>query len=213
MFGRHFIRPKKEGPMHTVTLLVALTTVVVAPDGRCGRGGGRGHGRCHGGGCYSGGCGYGGGGCGYGGYGGGGCGVGGCGVRGYGFGGHCGGVYSGDYGKPVGETDKKTEQKKEKKSGEGDEDKTALLLPAQIVVTLPADARLTFDDEATQSVGTKRFFTSPPLPRENTYSYTLKAEFVRDGKTVSVTKTASVTPGKETLVSFDDTPARSVASK
>jgi uncharacterized protein (TIGR03000 family) len=107
---------------------------------------------------------------------------------------------------------KKDGMDKEKKDGSGS-GSSSLQLPAQIVVTLPADARLTIDDGATQSVGTTRVFRSPPLPQDHPYSYTLKAEFVRDGKTVSVTKTAAVSAGKETLVSFDDISQRSVASK
>jgi len=108
--------------------------------------------------------------------------------------------------------EKKDGMDKEKKDGSGS-GTSSLQLPAQIVVTLPADARLTIDDGATQSVGTTRVFRSPPLPQDHSYSYTLKAEFVRDGKTVSVTKTAAVSPGKDTLVSFDEIPQRSVASK
>jgi uncharacterized protein (TIGR03000 family) len=106
------------------------------------------------------------------------------------------------------------ERKKEMEKKDGSSGGTSSLrLPAQIVVTLPADARLTIDDGVTQSVGTRRLFTSPPLAPDRSYSYTLKAEFVRDGKTVSVTKKAAVTPGGETLVSFDDVPQRSVASR
>jgi uncharacterized protein (TIGR03000 family) len=105
---------------------------------------------------------------------------------------------------------KKEMEKKDGGSGSGT---SSLRLPAQIVVTLPADARLTIDDGVTQSVGTRRLFTSPPLALDRSYSYTLKAEFVRDGKTVSVTKKAAVTPGAETQVSFDDVPQRSVASR
>jgi uncharacterized protein (TIGR03000 family) len=78
-------------------------------------------------------------------------------------------------------------------------------------VTLPADATLTVDGEGTQSLGATRNFVSPPLARDRSYSYTLKAQFVRDGKTVSVTKKATVVPGEETQVTFDD--VQSVARK
>jgi uncharacterized protein (TIGR03000 family) len=84
---------------------------------------------------------------------------------------------------------------------------------ARIVVTLPADARLTVDDQATTSVGTRRVFYSTPLPADGSYSYTFKAEFVQDGKRVSVTKKVPLSPGKEIPVSFGDRSELSVAGR
>jgi hypothetical protein len=44
---------------------------------------------------------------------------------------------------------------------------------------------------------------TPPLAEGNRYAYTLKAEFVREGKTVSVQKKIWVQPGQETNVSLN----------
>jgi uncharacterized protein (TIGR03000 family) len=104
--------------------------------------------------------------------------------------------------------------RKGKKSKKGGSDEEASLESrARLVVTLPADATLTIADQAMQSDGSRRVFVSPPLKPDRSYSYTLKAEFVREGKTVSVTKKAGVSAGKETLVSFDDSPQTDVASR
>jgi uncharacterized protein (TIGR03000 family) len=106
---------------------------------------------------------------------------------------------------------KMMDAKKKKKKGGGDDDASLPRAPVQVVVNLPADARLSIDNEATRATGTKRLFTSPPIVEGRSYSYTFKMELVRDGKTVSVTKEVTVSAGKETTVSFDD--PRSVASR
>jgi len=216
--------------MYTVGLILALTAGTDAPD--FGRGGCCSHGY--------GGCSYGYGGCSYG-YGG--CysyGYAGCYSYGY-VGCYSYGGYSAEYTKDASETDeefdfcknqapgktpseyadfrgkwlkmthpdrKKMMGKGKKGGGEGE-----ISTRARLVVTLPADAKLTVDESGTQADGTRREFISPTLTPNRSYSYTLKAEFVRGGKTVTVTKKATVTAGKETLVSFDDAPDRTVASK
>jgi len=75
--------------------------------------------------------------------------------------------------------------------------------PAVMRVTLPADARLTIDGYATQSSSTERVFVSPPLAAEKSFHYTLKAEFIRAGKTIIFEQDATVRAGRETLVSLD----------
>ena len=82
--------------------------------------------------------------------------------------------------------------------------------PATIRVTLPADARLTVDGHPTQSTSAERLFLSPPLEPGQDYRYTLKAEFVREGKTLTVRQDVIVRPGRETAVSLD-VPAGAVA--
>ncbi len=76
--------------------------------------------------------------------------------------------------------------------------------PATIVVTLPADAKLTIDGAATSSTSARRTFVSPTLPAGQEFGYTLQAEIVRDGKTVKVTKQVTVRAGEETTVSFEE---------
>jgi uncharacterized protein (TIGR03000 family) len=102
---------------------------------------------------------------------------------------------------------------KGKDKGKGPDEESSLSRPAQIVVSLPADARLTFDGQGTGSAGAQRTFLSPPLSPDSSYWYTVKAEFVREGKTVSIARRVAVAAGKETRVSFDEAPATSVASR
>jgi len=169
--------------MYGVVLLAALAGTAELPD--CHRGGR--HGGCGGGGGY-------GGGCGYGGYGGG-CGAGGCGYAygGYGGGGCPGGVC---YGLPTATGG-------------------VLVLadaPATIVVTLPEDAKLAIDDNATTSTSGNRVFVTPSLPIGQEYHYTLKAEVMRDGKATTVEQTITVKAGEETRIELT-LPATGVASR
>ena len=73
---------------------------------------------------------------------------------------------------------------------------------ATVVVTLPADAKLTIDGNATKSTSGVRSFVSPPLRPGKEYSYTFKAEFVRQGKTITVTQEVPVWAGRQTDVSL-----------
>ena len=50
----------------------------------------------------------------------------------------------------------------------------------------------------TSSTSALRTFVTPPLDPAKAYSYTLKAEAVRDGRTVSTTKEITVRAGQET---------------
>jgi uncharacterized protein (TIGR03000 family) len=213
--------------MYSVVLMMALSGGAEVPD----RGGCHG---CHGcrGGCYGGGCHgcYGGGGCygcwggGYGGCCGGGCYGGGCyGCWGGGYGGCCGGGYamsSGCYGcyggmtmsyggMPYGYA---------QTTYYAPAVATTTTIPtveptkATIVVSLPADATLTVDDNPTTSTSATRVFASPPLQPGKQYTYTLKAEIVRDGQKVVAEKKVPVRAGQESRVTLDF-PARSVASR
>lgn len=188
---------------------------------------------CHGGdwgscsgGCY-GGChgGHGGwGGC-HGGYGGCHGGYGGCWSSGYGssYGGCCGSASVGCYGggymsapmgggmagmggsmmphdgmmmPPSGGMREKTPAPK-KESG------TMAPAPATIFVRLPADAKLTVDGVATQSTSATRVFSSPTLEAGKEFSYTLKAQIVRDGRTLTTTKEVAVRAGSETRIAME----------
>jgi uncharacterized protein (TIGR03000 family) len=82
---------------------------------------------------------------------------------------------------------------------------------AVIVVSLPADAKLTFDGEATTSTSDQRVFVSPVLPAGQEYHYTLQAEVVVDGKPVTISKTVAVRAGEEAHVSL--TPTTGVAAR
>lgn len=167
-----------------------------------------GYGGCYGGGygCYSGGgygCSSGGYGCYSGGYGG-----------GYPVGVGCTGY--GCYGRggvivpmpPV----KGTEEKKDGKGKVGTPEEP-ISLEATLVVTLPADAKLKIDDYQTVSTSGTRVFTTPALALGKDYSYTLKAEVVRDGKTQSVEQIVKVRAGETTPVTLTIGTGTSVAGR
>ena len=144
-----------------------------------------GGGGCHGGAaCYGGGC-HGGGGC----YGGGACYGGGC----------CGGGVPATGDKPK-DMPKPGDKPKDK------EDEVSTTAPATIIVSLPAEAKLSIDDAATTSTGAVRTFVSPALENGREFHYDLKAEM--NGK--SLTKRITVRAGEETRVDIDMT---SVAAK
>jgi uncharacterized protein (TIGR03000 family) len=219
--------------MYSVVLMMAVTTGAEAPElGRHGCNGGYGCSgySCGGGGCYGGGC-YGGGGCfgGCSGWGGGchggglfggGCHGGGRGCHGGGLfsgrhgchGGNscgcCGGGYGGCYGGCVGGYGctgcigiaPAVETKPPLKEMPKEEEISA---PATLVVTLPANAKLSIDDTVTTPKNvTTRVFETPALKGGRDFSYTLKAEFEHEGKPVVVSKKVAVRAGAETTVSL-----------
>src|SRR5437588_629758 len=81
--------------------------------------------------------------------------------------------------------------------------KTELPAPASIIVSLPADARLTVDDVVTKSTSATRLFATPALESGKEFHYTLKAEVVRDGKTYTAIRRVAVRAGEETRVTLD----------
>jgi uncharacterized protein (TIGR03000 family) len=72
--------------------------------------------------------------------------------------------------------------------------------PATLVVTVPEDARILIDGNATQKTGTSRTFASPPLKTGVNYSYEVTVELVRDGKTLAQTRSVGVRAGETTEV-------------
>jgi uncharacterized protein (TIGR03000 family) len=88
------------------------------------------------------------------------------------------------------------------KKPKGDKETTSPA-PATIIVSLPASAVLTVDGVATTSTSATRVFASPALEQGKDFFYTLTAEVVRDGKTLSASKKVSVRAGQETKVSLE----------
>jgi uncharacterized protein (TIGR03000 family) len=74
--------------------------------------------------------------------------------------------------------------------------------PATIRVSLPADAKLTFDGQATCSSSANRLFITPLLEKGKTFRYSLNAEIVRAGQTVAVQQDIQVQAGQETFVNL-----------
>lgn len=74
---------------------------------------------------------------------------------------------------------------------------------ATLIVSLPADAKLFIQGQATTTTGATRTFVSPTLEAGKDYVYTLKAEVVRDGKPLSVTREVTVRAGQTVETSLE----------
>ena len=108
----------------------------------------------------------------------------------------------------------KTEDKKpegKKPEGEG-KPGTAQAAPATLTVTLPAEAKLTIDGNATRSTTGTRTFVTPALALGQEFSYTLKAEIVREGQTLSTEQRVTVRGGAESKIILN-IPVTSVAAQ
>jgi uncharacterized protein (TIGR03000 family) len=114
----------------------------------------------------------------------------------------CAGCYGGVGGTVVVPTEQKKAEPIKKAPIEEKKKKGETAAPAQIIVSLPADARLTVDGAATTSVSDRRIFQSPELAPGKNYSYTLRAEFTQDGKPVVVTKEVTIQAGAEVTVTM-----------
>ena len=86
--------------------------------------------------------------------------------------------------------------------------------PATITVNVPADAVVSVDGAKTSSTSTERVFASPDLKPGTIYYYTLTAEVVREGKTLTAREVITVEAGKNTKIALNPTaPAATVASR
>jgi uncharacterized protein (TIGR03000 family) len=77
---------------------------------------------------------------------------------------------------------------------------------ARIIVTLPADAKLTVDGSPTTSTSATRVFVTPDLELGREHHYILAAEVVRDGQPVRTSKRITVRAGQETRIQIDLSP-------
>jgi uncharacterized protein (TIGR03000 family) len=193
--------------MYSVVLVMALAGSAEAPDCHCfgnmggccgvmnnhgcqgnyggcfggcnGRGcfGGGCRGGCFGGGCFGGGC-YGGGGC---------------------NGGYVGGCSGGSYGgavivqpKDMPKTETVPAPKKE----------VQLQTTGTIVVSLPADAKLSIDGYVSQQTTAQRRLVTPAIPQGGTFTYTLVAETTQNGQPVTQSQQVTVRGGQVLPVNF-----------
>jgi uncharacterized protein (TIGR03000 family) len=85
--------------------------------------------------------------------------------------------------------------------------------PASVTVRLPADARLSIDGTECPLTSATRTFATPNLDPGYKYSYTLKAEITREGKTRSASKKVIVEAGKKVDVDFTNLPTLEAASR
>lgn len=82
---------------------------------------------------------------------------------------------------------------------------------AQVVVRVPADAKLFADGQATQLSGSERVFLTPDLSGSRDFQYNLKIEYAVNGETKSEAKQVVVRAGHRTVIEFG-TPASEKAS-
>jgi len=75
-------------------------------------------------------------------------------------------------------------------------------VPATIVVSLPEGAKLSVDGVATKSTTAVRTFATPALPAGQSYYYTLTAEVVREGQTLTATEQVTVRAGETSTVTL-----------
>lgn len=75
---------------------------------------------------------------------------------------------------------------------------------ARLIVSVPKDAKLFIDDQLMKATSDRRVFRTPTLDKDQTYYYVLRAEVVRDGKTLSETKQVIVKAGSEISASFSE---------
>jgi uncharacterized protein (TIGR03000 family) len=74
---------------------------------------------------------------------------------------------------------------------------------ASIRVTVPADAKVWFDDRKTTQTGSERLFESPPLAPGSDYSYDIKVQWRdRDGKEMTQTRRVHVSANASISVDF-----------
>jgi uncharacterized protein (TIGR03000 family) len=78
----------------------------------------------------------------------------------------------------------------------------SLSVPATIVVSLPAGANLIVDGTPTTSTAERRTFVTPELEVGVTYVYSMRAELVRDGRTVVESQDVTVRGGETSTVQF-----------
>jgi uncharacterized protein (TIGR03000 family) len=73
---------------------------------------------------------------------------------------------------------------------------------ARVTVVLPDSATLTVNGTAVSATRGTQTFETPSLEAGRRYFYTIKADLVRDGRTVSETRRVEVEAGKDVKVDF-----------
>jgi uncharacterized protein (TIGR03000 family) len=103
-------------------------------------------------------------------------------------------------------------------SGEGSGEKkegtkSGMSGKAKLLIEVPEDAKLYIDDQLMKTTSAKRNFSTPALEPGQTYYYIVRAEVVRDGKSIEKTQRVIVRAGDQVRANFDDlAPPVAVAS-
>jgi uncharacterized protein (TIGR03000 family) len=74
--------------------------------------------------------------------------------------------------------------------------------PAQLTVSVPADAQVWIEGTKTSSTGPVRNFQSPPLDPNSQYRYEVRARWTENGHEVTQTRQVPVTAGARARVDF-----------
>lgn len=73
-------------------------------------------------------------------------------------------------------------------------------------VNVPEDVKIFVNDNATSSTGTERTYVSRGLEVGKSYTFHVRAELERDGKTLTETKKIRLVAGQHTSLAFEFTP-------
>jgi uncharacterized protein (TIGR03000 family) len=114
---------------------------------------------------------------------------------------------------PVVPPEKPKEGDGEKKEPKENPEQASKSNQARVVVELPKDAKLYFDDTLMKTTSEKRVFRTPQLQPGQAYYYILRAEVERDGKTISETKRIIVRAGEEVSARFPELGAETTARR
>jgi uncharacterized protein (TIGR03000 family) len=79
-------------------------------------------------------------------------------------------------------------------------------MSAEVTITLPEDAILSFSGVVAKGTGNVRTFTTPVLTPGVEYVYEMTIEVSRDGKPLKTTKMVPVHPGENVKVAFETSP-------
>jgi uncharacterized protein (TIGR03000 family) len=69
---------------------------------------------------------------------------------------------------------------------------------------VPADAKVWFDESATEATGASRTFQTQPLSPGKVYHYTVRASWIEKGETVERSKKIDFQAGGQSRVDFTD---------
>ena len=73
---------------------------------------------------------------------------------------------------------------------------------ATVVIKLPADATLYFDDRPTKQAGAVRTYVTPALTPGKEYVYQVRVEYTRDGRVRTRTEPVTVRAGQTSHLQF-----------
>ncbi len=82
-----------------------------------------------------------------------------------------------------------------------------------LTVSVPADAKVFVNGQATTSTGELRQYSTAGLTKGSAYRYQVRIELVRDGKPVSQEKTVSIAAGRTGSLAFSEAPEAQAAEK